>query len=92
VRGGPKARYFISHGYTLAGWLRLADDLRGHVSVYGVSGTHQTQGGTNSEVTGALAMPDNVTAIVMSVWYIAGGDILPTLVTAHPAKERRLTP
>jgi len=32
------------------------------------------------------------TATVVSVWYIADGETLPTLVTAHPAKEQRMTP
>jgi len=92
TRGGPKAHYFIGHGYTLAGWLRLADDLRAHVGMHKVSGMRRTQGGTNFEVTGALTMPDGATAVTVSVWYIADGGTLPRLVTARPAKERRLTP
>jgi len=52
----------------------------------------RTQGGTNFEVTGALTMPDGATAVTVSVWYIADGGTLPKLVTARPAKERRLTP
>jgi hypothetical protein len=87
-KGGPKARFFLGHGYVLSDWRRLASDLRNHGIAYAVTGTRPTVGGINYEVTGSLAMPDGSTAAVVTVWYIADGSMIPQLATAFPAKRR----
>jgi hypothetical protein len=87
-RGGPKARFFLSHGYSLTDWRQLANDLQAHGATHGVTGMRRTVGGSNYEVTGSLTMPDGVTAPVVTVWYIADGGTTPQLATAFPAKRR----
>jgi len=84
-KGGPKARFFLGHGYTMEAWQRLAHDLWRHVQINEVTGSRPTWKGTNYEVTGELTMPDGVTALIVTVWYIVDGDTRPQLVTAHPA-------
>ncbi|MGI8857932.1 MAG: DUF6883 domain-containing protein [Thermomicrobiales bacterium] len=84
-KGGPKARFFLGHGYTLEEWRRLANDLRRHVRTHEITESRPTWKGTNYEVTGELTMPDGTTALVVTVWYIVDGGTRPQLVTAHPA-------
>lgn len=83
-KGGPKARFFLGHGYTLGDWQRLANDLRRHARTYEITGSRPTWQGINYEITGDLTMPDGLTIPVVTVWYIANGGAQPQLVTAHP--------
>jgi hypothetical protein len=84
-KGGPKARFFLGHGYTMEGWQRLANDLWRHVQINEVTASRPTWRGVNYEVIGELTMPDGVTALIITVWYIPDGGTRPQLVIAHPA-------
>lgn len=84
-KGGPKARFFLGHGYMQEEWQRLADDLRRHVQTHEMTGSRRAWKGMNYEVTGDLTMPDGVTAPIVTVWYILDGGTRPQLITAHPA-------
>lgn len=84
--GGPKAKFFLRHGYTLTSWSLLATDLRLHGQTHPVSGQRPTTDGTNYSVIGPLTMPDGVTRTVKTVWYIETNGTHPSLVTAYPTR------
>ena len=84
--GKSKAGFFISHGYTLIQWYRLADDLRLHGQTHPVSTQRATVGGTNYSIIGPLTMPDGVTKKVKTVWYIETNGAQPSLVSAYPTR------
>ena len=84
-KGGPKARFFLGHGYTHEDWQQLTNDLWRHVQTNECTGSRPTWEGTNYEVVGDLTMPDGMTIAVVTVWYIPEGGTRPQLVTAHPA-------
>lgn len=84
--GGPKATFFLNHGYILTSWFLLAADLRLHGQTHPVSGQRPTTGGTNYSVIGPLAMPDGVTRTVKTVWYIGTNGTQPSLATAYPTR------
>ena len=84
--GGSKARFFLSHGYTLTSWFLLAMALRLHGQTHPVSGQRPTTDGTNYRVIGLLTMPDGVTRNIKTVWYIETNGTQPRLVTAYPTR------
>ena len=86
AEGGGKAKFFLAHGYTLADWHLLADDLRFHGRTHPVASQRPTVGGTNHSVIGPLRLPDGVTRELKTVWYIETNGTHPTLVSAYPIR------
>src|SRR6185437_3965050 len=58
AEGGRKAKFFLSHGYTIKDWHLLAGDLRFHGRTYPVSSQRATVSGVNYGVIGPLRLPD----------------------------------
>jgi hypothetical protein len=82
--GGPKAHFFLAHGYRRdqPGTLRAA--LLAHGRVHPVVGTRLTPHGMRYTISGPLLMPDGQTRVVRTVWQVDIGTDFPRLITAHP--------
>jgi len=50
IEGGPKARFFIGHGYTVADWWRRASDLLAHVQTHDAASSRHTVDGMSYAV------------------------------------------
>ena len=82
---GSKASFFLSFGFTVAQWQRLADALLKHARENELrGGGEQTEHGTRYVVDGPLTSPDGSVLNVRTAWYIDVGGIAPRFVTAHP--------
>lgn len=82
--GGSKAQFFLRHGFTVTGWLRLAEALLCHAHEHEVVVTEQTPHGIRYVVDGPLDAPDGTRLNVRAAWYINPGGDAPRFVTAHP--------
>jgi hypothetical protein len=82
--GGPKARFFLAHGFTRCGWRRLSSALRQH-ALFGVLSVEPVIYGVKYEIIGPFPMPDGVIRELRSVWMIDVGASSPRLITAYPA-------
>lgn len=82
--GGPKARFFLHCGFSLATWQALAAALARHPALNPVENTTSTRYGAKYVVRCSLVTPDGRNPCVVTVW-MKDGDAPPRLVTAYPA-------
>lgn len=82
--GGPKARFFLSHGYRVDRPDVLRADLLTHGYTYTVATTRHTPHGMRYTVSGTLTTLDGRTHLVRTVWQIDTGTDFPRLIMAHP--------
>lgn len=87
--GKPKARFFVSHGFTPQRWEELAEALREHARAYPVSGSRTLPHGVNYVVEGPLACPDGRRPRVTAVWHVPAGATFARLATSYPAKDKQ---
>jgi hypothetical protein len=82
--GGPKARFFLGFGFTVAAWEAFAVALKKHACANDVTGMTPTPFGAMYRVQGALDTPDERRPHVRSVWLVRHGTDTPALVSAYP--------
>ena len=81
--GGPKARWFVTLGYTIDNWQDLVNDLRWLVETADDFVAKPSPFGVKYEVRGELGRPGYRLATVLTVW-IVDGNAAPRLITAYP--------
>ena len=86
-RGGPKAKFFLGHGYSLANWQLLKRDLLWHAVEYEVNQTKLTLHGLKYIIEGKLKLPSGQLRLLRTVWIIHTHEDFPYLVTAYPEDE-----
>ena len=86
--GKSKARFFLSHGFTIEDWPKLATALREHASENGIVRQERTPLGERFIVEGAMPLPDGVVASVRVVWFVEAGETIPRLATAYPIRKK----
>lgn len=84
--GGPKARFYMAHGFTRRGWRRLANALRRH-ALLDVTETESVSYGVTYVIVGPFPMLDGKTANLQSIWMINHGSSVPRLITAYPVRR-----
>jgi len=84
--GRHKARFFLGLGFRLDRHDELRDALLHHAAIHAVSSTSQSRFGTKYVVDGPIRGPSGRIAQVRCVWFIAAGEVEPTLVTAYPLR------
>jgi hypothetical protein len=82
--GGPKARFFIAHGFNEDRPASLGNGLLRIARQNEVRGTEETPHGTKYIVEGLLNTPRGTTVNVRTVW-IADERGRPRFVTAYPS-------
>jgi len=82
--GGSKASFFLSFGFSVADWRRLADALVRHAQEGDVSETEETRHGARYAVDSPLLAPNGTSLNIRTAWYIDQGSGVPRFVTAHP--------
>lgn len=80
--GGPKARYFLAHGFLDAEWQVLGSTLRRHP----IDGTEQTDYELDLTIRCPVQTPDGSNPCIRTVWMVAA-EASPRLVTAYPAES-----
>ncbi len=82
--GGPKARFFLAHGFSSD----RPDDLRAVLIAHGhahpVERVQLAPHGSRYIVVGPLTLPDGAIRTVRTVWQFDHGMDFPRLLTAHP--------
>lgn len=80
--GGPKARFFLGHGFTSDDPDALANALLAHVD--NPTTRRPTSYGLRIVCEGPLLTPNRTTPLVRSVWQHAPPETAAKLVTAYP--------
>ena len=89
--GKSKARFFVSHGFSVEDWQKLANAVRQHARDHEVTKEETTPLGVRFVVEGEMTMPDGEVAAIRAVWFIERGEQAPRFVTAYPLKRRTQT-
>lgn len=79
-QGGPKARFFLAHGFPET--LRAA--LIVHSAAQPVAAVQSSPYGPRYAVVGPMTLPDGSVRQVRAVWQVDNGTDFPRLITAHP--------
>ncbi len=82
--GRHKAAFFLSMGYTIESWSRLAQDLRSIGATGDTTQVVRSAYGWKYRVRGRLQGPVGHSAVVVSVWILREPGDAPRLVTAFP--------
>ena len=80
--GGPKARFFIGHGFALDAWVLLRDSLIVHARGNTVTKSVSNEWGTRYTVECSCPTPDGRNPCIRTVWQMEDG--APRLLTAIP--------
>ena len=80
--GGPKARFFIAHGFASDAWFALQGSLIIQARVNTVTRSVETEWGARYTVTCNCPPPDGRNPCVRTVWQMEGD--VPRLLTAIP--------
>jgi len=83
-RGGPKAAFIESFGFSLRNWQRLHDALREHLLANDYESLSARPNGRFFRLSGPLPCPDGQNPLVVVIWQIRNGEARPRLVTAFP--------
>lgn len=87
--GGPKARFFLGHGFRAEDPETFRRALVEHAAVTEMT-TMSGRGGTKFVGVGPLRAPNGQLLSLMSVWALDDDQPPPRLVTAYPAGRRAL--
>jgi len=85
--GGPKARYFLSRGFSATDPARLERAILEVAQGGTVISEEATDWGTKYFVVGTIEAPDGNPMILGTVW-MYDGESAPSLVTAYPARRK----
>lgn len=85
--GGPKAAFFLMHGFRREEAQLLRLRLKELASEGTVSETIPTRYGKKYVVDGSVETPSGGRVRLRSVWMVRKGGQLPRLVTVYPAPE-----
>lgn len=88
-RGGDKADYFISRGYSVERWQEFAAALIGLAHEYPVVDIQQRTHGVVYVIEGYLSAPDDSVPFIRTIWMVGIEESVPRLVTAYPVSRRR---
>jgi hypothetical protein len=80
--GGPKARFFIAHGFASDAWVLLRASLRVQGRVNIVTRSVETEWGMRHTVECDCPTPDGRNPGIRTVWQMESG--VPRLLTAIP--------
>lgn len=87
--GGPKAVFFLGHGFTLEDWHELRAALLQHALEGEVVNSEEREFGVLYVIEGDMMMVDGLVRFVRSVWGIDFGSTIPRLLSAMPRERRR---
>ena len=87
--GGPKAIFFLAHGFSLSDWPELRTQLLRHGLEGEVTGSKENAYGLSYVVEGEMQTPDGRSPIMRTVWEIRWSETVPRLVSAYPRGRRR---
>ena len=82
--GEPKAKFFISFGFSLENWAELKSALLKHAQNNPVTAQVSSPFGQKFEVCCSLVAPDGRNPCIISVWIIEPPDPSPRFITAYP--------
>jgi len=83
--GGPKAYFFLKHGFSIDSWRTFESALLAHYSKYYSSGSEEiTPFGRKYVLVGHLKTPSNESVLIKSVWFKEKEVDFVKLVTAYP--------
>jgi len=82
--GGPKARFFLSHGFTVEDWKGLHDALVAQGQGNPVVKVVESGFGKRYTVQCKCPAPSQKDPCIRSVWEIQTAGSPPRLITAHP--------
>lgn len=82
--GGPKARFLLRFGFSVADPATLEAGLLRHVASHDVGAHRKTAFGDIITVVGSLGTPDGRNPIVRTVWIVPGEGMAPRFVTLIP--------
>lgn len=83
-RGGSKARFLNSLGYSAQDWQRLDYDLRQQHLTADVVAHRETTWGQRYDIVAPLTGPTGDTVMFHSIWQIDLGSDQPRLITMYP--------
>ena len=86
-RGGDKADFFISFGYSADQWEEFAAALKRQGVSHEVSRIVESAYGVRYIVDGTLETPDDRNPSIRTVWQIDVGSAYPRLITAYPLRR-----
>ena len=86
--GKSKARFFLSHGFTVEQWTKLAEALRNHASENEITKHERTPLGERFVVEGPMQLPDGVVAPGRVIWFVEAEETTPRLATAYPIRKK----
>lgn len=87
--GKSKARFFLSHGFTVERWQELAEALRRHAGENEIAKQERTPLGDRFVVEGPMPLPDGGVASIRAIWFVESGERMPRLATAYPLRQRK---
>jgi hypothetical protein len=82
--GASKARFFMTFGFRIEAWERLAEALREHGRIHEVARVVETGFGPRYVVEGGLNTPGGRRPQVRTVWQMDEGAVAPRLISAYP--------
>lgn len=86
--GRSKAKFFMSFGFAIDDWDRLAEALQTHATEHEVSNTEPSPFGTRYVIEGIISTPDGRTPYIRAVWFVETDEDRPRFVTAYPVPRR----
>src|SRR5262249_29964206 len=87
-RGGSKARFFQSLGYSRLAWRRLELDLRNSHESGTMRSEVRTEHGDKYRLVSRITGPNGRSAIIVTVWIVREGESSARFGSAHPGKAR----
>jgi hypothetical protein len=87
-RGGSKARFFQSLGYSRLAWRRLESDLRNAHDSGTMRSEVRTEHGDKYRLVSRITGSNGRSAIILTVWIVRDGESFARFVSAHPGKAR----
>ena len=85
-----KAGFFSRFGFTREDWRTLQLALLKHCQMHDVESLETDTYGERYTIVGEIECPDKRTPTIKAVWMVDEGQDVPRLITAYPAKRRRI--
>jgi hypothetical protein len=82
--GRHKAAFFLSFGFSAAGWRALAAALLTHAGEHEVARVESSPFGTRYVVEGTIKTPSGRTPNIRPVWFVENNQDTARFVTAYP--------
>lgn len=82
--GGPKATFFLHHGFTMEQWQVFAERLLRHALENEVVASDENPHGVRYTLDGLLITPAGKSLNVRTAWFMDHGSETPRFINAHP--------